>query len=282
MCAIRWRSVGKSRRRARRRSGTIGCRLPVPASPLSLLVAIPCLNEEATVASVVADFRRALPEASVVVYDNGSTDRTAERARAAGAEVVPVPDRGKGRVVRAILSAAGADVVVLVDGDGTYSAEAAPALVGPVLSGEADMVVGRRVQPMARSNLYRRAGNRVIVIAFNLLTGTRLHDVLSGYRAVGPRVLERIELTGDGFEVEAELTARATAAGLRTIEVPAEYGARPAGSRSKLRPVRDGARILRTALRLARWRSALRYPEPAAAPAGERVAPHRAGAGHHS
>jgi glycosyltransferase involved in cell wall biosynthesis len=227
-------------------------------------VAIPCYNEAAAIARVVADWRAALPAADVVVFDNNSTDDTAAAARGAGARVIAVPEQGKGHAVRAIFRAlADRPAVVLVDGDGTYPAAAIGELLPPVLGGRADMAVGSR-RPVAGEGAMtplRRLGNLLIPGAFRVLIGRGTRDLLSGYRVFGPRFLRDARLRSRGFEIETELSAEAVARRLRVVEVPVDYHPRIAGTASKLRPVRDGLRILATivvqSLRLRPWRPAL-------------------------
>jgi len=212
-----------------------------------IAVAIPCLNEAAAIPVVLAQWREALPEAELVVFDNNSTDGTGDLARTQGARVVAVPEQGKGCVVRAIFAMlADCDAVVLVDGDGTYPAAAARALLAPVLDGSADMTVGAR-RPVAESGampLIRGLGNGLIRAAFRVLIGRAPGDLLSGYRAFNRHFLETVALESRGFEVEAELTSAAIARGMRVAEVPVSYHPRIAGTASKLRATRDGMRIL--------------------------------------
>lgn len=226
-----------------------------------ILVAIPCLNEAATIEKVVRDFKSALPDATIAVYDNDSSDRTAELARAAGATVHHVAHRGKGYVVSAIFAQASADVLVLVDGDDTYVAEDARRLVDLVLSGEADMAIGDRLRGETEGALqvHRRVGNHLIVGLLNRLFHADFRDVLSGYRAVGPRVMERVALFSTGFEVETELTVRSLSEGLKIVETPVHYGARPFESESKLKAWQDGYRILIAAIILLRDLYPLRF-----------------------
>jgi len=212
-------------------------------------VAIACWNEAATIAQVVAAFQKALPRASVNVFDNDSDDGSADLARGAGATVHRVRKRGKGQVVRAILDTLEADAVVIVDGDMTYPAENVVDLLAPLRRGDANMVVGERVtdaDPEALRSLHR-FGNRVIVAIINLMFRTRYRDVLSGYRAFDRRFVESVPVLTSGFEIEAELTVRALDEGMVVLEVPIPYRSRPAGSASKLRSFHDGYRILVTA-----------------------------------
>ena len=200
---------------------------------------------------MIAQFRAALPGAEIVVFDNNSTDGTGEVARGLGVRVEPVPEQGKGHVVREAFALLGdRDVVVLVDGDGTYPAEAAPLLVAPVLDGTADMVVGaRQPEPGAGAmSPVRGLGNLLIRSAFRLLIGPGTGDLLSGYRAFGPRFLQAVELRSEGFEIETELAIAAVTHRLRALEVSVPYRPRIAGTVSKLNAFRDGRRILRTIL----------------------------------
>jgi glycosyltransferase involved in cell wall biosynthesis len=215
-----------------------------------IAVLVPCLDEEATVAGVVGDFRAALPGAAIYVFDNGSRDRTAERAAAAGAIVVPSPRRGKGAVVRHMLRSVDADVYVLVDGDGTYPADAAPDLIAALEKRDAAMVVGnRRVESVPRA--FRKLhgfGNSLLTGLIDLLFSARLSDVLSGYRVLSRDFVRSLPLRSAGFEIEAELTLQALLRRREIVEVPVPYGARPAASPSKLNTFRDGLRILKIIL----------------------------------
>ena len=212
----------------------------------SVAVAIPCYNEATTIAKIVRDFRRVLPQGEICVFDNASTDETAERAREAGARVVAEPRRGKGFVVQRVFEIVDADICVLVDGDDTYLAEDLDTLLAPILAGEADMVVGNRLANASAEALtgFRRFGNRFFIGLVNLLTRTTLHDVLCGYRAMNRRFRKAVQLQSSGFEIETELTLRAVREGMAIREVPIGYRERPTGSYSKLSPVKDGLRIL--------------------------------------
>jgi glycosyltransferase involved in cell wall biosynthesis len=241
-----------------------------------IAVAIPCYNEAAAIAIVLARWRAALPGAEVVVFDNNSTDGTGDRAREQGARVVAVPEQGKGYAVRAIFAELGdRDALILVDGDGTYPAEAARALLGPILEGRADMTVGAR-RPVAEAGAMppvRGLGNVLIRVAFRVLIGGAPGDLLSGYRAFNRHFLRAVAPRSRGFEIEAELTSESVARKMRVVEVPVSYHPRIAGTASKLRAFRDGARIVamiaRQALRLRPWRTlllvALALTVPAAA-----------------
>jgi glycosyltransferase involved in cell wall biosynthesis len=215
---------------------------------LRVAVAIPCLNEAPTIAKVVADFRAQLPEAELVVFDNGSQDGSAERAAQAGARVVREKRRGKGFVMQAILETLDADALVIVDGDDTYHAEDLPLLLAPIAADEADMVVGDRLRDASSEalNELHRFGNRAILAILNFTFGTAFRDVLSGFRVLNRNVLRSVPLITGGFETETELTLQALEKGMVIREVPIRYRARPAGSHSKLSPFADGYRILIT------------------------------------
>ncbi len=214
-------------------------------------VLVPCYNEEAAIAAVVRDFREALPAAAIYVYDNNSRDRTAEVARAAGALVRAEPLQGKGHVVRRMFADVDADIYVLVDGDATYDAASAPAMVARALDERLDMVVGARVS--GGTDAYRAGhvlGNRVLTGFVARLFGERFTDILSGYRVLSRRYVKSFPALATGFEIETELTVHALQLAMPTAEVATPYRARPPGSASKLNTYRDGLRILLTILAL--------------------------------
>jgi glycosyltransferase involved in cell wall biosynthesis len=219
-----------------------------------ICVIIPCLSEARTIGTVVADFRRTLPEATVMVFDNGSTDDSATLAAAAGAVVVRVPRQGKGYVLRHAFDRVRADVYVVVDADNTYPADRVRDLIAPVLSGASDMVVGAREHFLERDAIrpLHRWGNRIIVDFINVCFGTRLRDILSGYRALSGEMVRELPLLAPGFEVETELTLETLERGFRVLEIPVQYRRRPEGSHSKLSSFRDGYRILMTIMTLLR------------------------------
>lgn len=215
-------------------------------SPDRVAVVVPCRNEAATVAKVVADFRAALPEALVLVVDNASTDATGDLARAAGAKVIREPRAGKGFALLAGLrEARGADFFVMVDGDDTYPAEAAPRLLEAARGG-ADMVIGTRLAGAAEGAFRagHSLGNQLFNTLVRVLFGLRTGDLFSGYRVLSRRFLETTPLIARGFEVEAELSLQAAVQRYRTAEVAIHYRARPQESPSKLNTYRDGYRIL--------------------------------------
>jgi glycosyltransferase involved in cell wall biosynthesis len=219
-----------------------------------IAILIPCKNEALTIGTVVDDFRKHLAGASVWVCDNASTDDTAQRAMEARAEVLFEPRPGKGHAVRRLFAAADADLYVLVDGDGTYAADAAPAMLRKMLAEKLDMVVARRVTPEdSLSAAYRAghvSGNRGFARLISLLFGYRLEDIFSGYRVFSRRFVRSFPALSGGFEIETELTIHALDLDLPIAELPSAYGSRAEGSSSKLRTYRDGLRITRTLLHL--------------------------------
>lgn len=218
-------------------------------------VLIPCHNEEQTVGTVVRGFRRALPEAMIVVADNNSTDGTAAAAAAAGARVLFEPRPGKGMAVRRLFADVEADCYVMVDGDATYDPSAAPELVERVIDNNVDMVNGARQTPDGDAGAYRPGhtlGNNVLTWIFQRLFGLPIDDTLSGYRALSRRFVKSFPSGATGFEIEAELNAHAAVLGVPTDEIQTRYLARPEGSESKLNTYGDGIRILRRNLRLFR------------------------------
>lgn len=220
-------------------------------SALRIALFVPCHNEEATIARVIEDFGRHLPQAECHVFDNVSSDATADVARAAGARVHRVCLRGKGNVVRRAFADLEADVYVMVDGDATYEAGAAPALVRRLLDEGLDMVVGARVD--SERAAYRpghRFGNRLLTGCTGLLFGNSFDDMLSGYRVFSRRYVKSFPAHAAGFEIETELAVHALQLRMPVAEVQTAYGARPEGSTSKLNTWKDGIRILATIIRL--------------------------------
>jgi Glycosyl transferase family 2 len=228
---------------------------------LRVAVLLPCRNEASSVAGVVSDFREALPEARVYVYDNDSTDKTAETAMTAGAIVRRESRRGKGNVVCRMFADIDADVYVMADGDGTYHAGSAPRMVRLLVEEGLDMVVGCRVAPQG-SGAYPRGhmvGNRMFNRVLKMLFGARFTDVFSGYRVLSRRFVKSFPVRFTGFEIETELTAHTVEIGLPYAEVDTPYGAREEGSRRKLRTVRDGLRILVAAIQLFKEMRPMRF-----------------------
>jgi glycosyltransferase involved in cell wall biosynthesis len=229
-------------------------------SSLRIAVLVPCFNEEAAVATVVGDFRKALPQARIHVFDNNSTDRTAEVARGAGAEVRSERRQGKGHVVRRMFADIDADIYVLVDGDATYDAPSAPRMIERLVGDHLDMVVGLRVDQAAAA--YRRGhrtGNRMLTGFLSSVFGQAFKDILSGYRVFSRRFVKSFPVLSDGFEIETELSVHALVLALPVAEIETPYYARPEGSFSKLNTWRDGFRILGTIIRLYRSEKPLRF-----------------------
>lgn len=213
---------------------------------LEIAVLVPCYNEEVAVPQVVRDFRLALPEATVYVYDNNSTDRTARVAMDAGAVVGHEPFAGKGNVMRRMFSDIEADIYVLVDGDDTYDAAAAPLLVTTLLDNQLDMVNGARVTEIKEAYRFgHRFGNKMLTGLVQIIFGKQFDDMLSGYRVFSRRFVKSFPAISSGFEIETELTVHALELRMKTAEVPIRYKDRPEGSTSKLNTIRDGLRILR-------------------------------------
>ena len=225
---------------------------------MRVAILIPCFDEAVAIGRVVADFRAALPDASIVVCDNASRDGTAELARAAGARVLSEPRRGKGHAVRRLFADVEADAYILVDGDGTYDAAAAPALLSVFQAGGLDMVTATRVQaPSPQGGQPGGAwrpghvlGNRAISGAIAWLFGQGAPDMLSGYRVFSRRFVKSFPALAEGFETETEFTVHALELGMPVGSLATTYRERPPGSHSKLSTFRDGARIILTVVGL--------------------------------
>jgi glycosyltransferase involved in cell wall biosynthesis len=227
---------------------------------MRIAVLVPCFNEEAAVAMVVAGFRKALPTAEIFVYDNNSSDRTVTVAREAGAKVRSERRQGKGHVVRRMFADIDADIYVLVDGDATYDAASAPRMIDALLSDHLDMVVGLRIDQVQTA--YRpghRAGNWMLTSFLSSVFGQAFKDILSGYRVFSRRFVKSFPVLSDGFEIETELAVHALELALPVAEIETPYYARPEGSFSKLNTWRDGFRILGTILKLYRSEKPLRF-----------------------
>jgi len=231
----------------------------IPSS-MRIAVLVPCFNEEAAVATVVRDFRKSLPSATIHVYDNNSTDRTAILAREAGAIVRCERRQGKGHVVRRMFADVDADIYVLVDGDATYDAPSAPRMIEMLVNEHLDMVVGLRVDQVdAAYRRGHRTGNWMLTRFLSSVFGQAFKDILSGYRVFSRRFVKSFPVLSDGFEIETELTVHALELALPVAEVETPYYARPEGSFSKLNTWRDGFRILGTILKLYRSEKPLRF-----------------------
>jgi glycosyltransferase involved in cell wall biosynthesis len=227
---------------------------------MRLAVLVPCFNEEAAIASVIASFRNALPAAEIYVYDNNSKDRTVALAREAGAVVRSEKRQGKGHVVRRMFADVDADVYVLVDGDATYDAPSAPRMIEKLVGERLDMVVGLRVdQEQAAWRPGHRVGNRMLTGFLSEVFGQAFTDILSGYRVFSRRFVKSFPVLSDGFEIETELTVHALELSMPVAEIETPYYARPQGSFSKLNTWGDGLRILGTILKLYRSEKPLRF-----------------------
>jgi hypothetical protein len=226
-------------------------RLSQPNDGFSVAVLIPCYNEEAAVAKVIAGFRSHLPAATILVYDNNSSDRTRSVARAAGAVVRSEHLQGKGHVVRRMFADVEADIYVLVDGDGTYDPAAAPIMIRRLIEDRLDMVTAVRL-PTDQQAFRRghRLGNRMLNRLVCHVFGNRVTDLLSGYRVFSRRFVKSFPALAAGFETETEFTIHALELKMPIGELPAQYRGRIAGSRSKLHTISDGFRILRTIMML--------------------------------
>jgi glycosyltransferase involved in cell wall biosynthesis len=214
---------------------------------LRIAVLVPCYNEETAIPTVIADFRRVLPNAAIYVYDNNSKDRTMAVARQSGAIVRREPLQGKGNVVRRMFADIEADIYVLVDGDATYDAASAPMMIQKLLDEQLDMVNGARVTAIEKA--YRpghKFGNWLLTTMVSLIFGNRFKDMLSGYRVFSRRYVKSFPALAAGFETETELTVHALELRMPTAEVETPYKDRPEGSVSKLSTFRDGFRILWT------------------------------------
>ena len=228
--------------------------MPEANNDTSIAVLLPCYNEEVTIGKVVRDFKAALPKATVYVYDNNSTDRTAEIAAAEGAIVRREPRQGKGNVIRAMFEDIDADVYVMADGDDTYPADAAPAMVAKVLEGY-DMVIGDRLSStyfQENKRPFHNFGNRLVRGSINGLFGAHVTDIMTGYRAFSFTFVKTYPVLSRGFEVETEMTIHSLNNNLRLYEMPIQYRDRPEGSVSKLDTVGDGIRVMSTIFRMIR------------------------------
>ncbi|NUT00915.1 MAG: glycosyltransferase [Sphingomonas sp.] len=219
----------------------------MPTEQVRIAVLLPCYNEEAAIGATVEGFRRALPEATIYVYDNNSRDRTREVAALAGAVVRTEPQQGKGRVVRRMFADIEADVYIMADGDLTYDPQAAPEMVRMLLDDQLDMVVGTRKHEAVEA--YRGGhvlGNKLFTSLLSGLFGRSFTDIFSGYRAFSRRFVKSFPILSSGFEIETEMSVHALELRMPVGEVETRYGARPEGSESKLSTYGDGWRILKT------------------------------------
>jgi glycosyltransferase involved in cell wall biosynthesis len=234
-----------------------------PESALSerrIAVIVPCYNEEVAIAKVVEDFRRALPGAVIHVYDNNSSDRTSEVARKAGAVVGNESRQGKGHVVRRMFADIDSDIYLRVDGDATYDAPSAPAMISKLISENLDMLVGTRVdREVAAFRRGHRSGNAIFTWFVASMFGSSFTDILSGYRVFSRRFVKSFPALSTGFEIETELTIHALELGMPVGEVETPYFSRLEGSASKLNTWRDGMRISWMIQRLYRTERPLQF-----------------------
>lgn len=227
--------------------------MPSDSTP-SIAVLLPCYNEEVTIGKVVADFKTSLPQATIYVYDNNSTDKTSSIARNAGAVVRTETRQGKGNVIRAMFEQIDADIYVMADGDDTYPAQAAPQMVSKIREGY-DMVIGDRLSSTYFSENKRpfhNFGNRLVRGAINSMFHSDIRDIMTGYRAFSFAFVKTYPVLSHGFEVETEMTIHSLDRNLRLYEMPILYRDRPAGSVSKLDTVGDGIKVLSTIFRMIR------------------------------
>ena len=220
-----------------------------------IAILIPCYNESKTIAKVVGDFKKQLPEANIYVYDNNSTDNTADIARQAGAIVRYEQRQGKGNVVRRMLADIEADCYLLVDGDDTYPSDNAKEMCDIVLNEHYDMVIGDRLSStyfQENKRPFHDYGNRFVRYAINQIFHSDIKDIMTGYRALSRHLVMSVPLLSEGFEIETELTINVLDNQLRIKQIPIEYRDRPIGSTSKLSTFKDGIKIIGTIFRLFR------------------------------
>lgn len=230
-------------------SGTGG----VPLQAATIAILIPCFNEALTIEKVVRDFKQMIPTATVYVYDNNSTDGTASLAKQAGAVVRHEYAQGKGNVIRRMFREIDAECYLLVDGDDTYPAEAAPEMVSAVLNRQADMVVGDRLSSTyytQNKRPFHNFGNDLVRLCTNRLFDGGIKDIMTGYRAFSYQFVKSYPVLSKGFEIETEMTIHSLQRNMRVENVVIEYRDRPEGSESKLNTYADGFRVLRTIARL--------------------------------
>ena len=223
-------------------------------------VLIPTLNEEESIEPVIREFR-ALGYENILVADGHSTDATVAKARAAGARIFLQSGSGKGQALKEVFAEIEEEYILLIDGDGTYLPSEAGRVLDPVLKGQADHVVGNRLENVQGGALKRlnMIGNKMINRFFAAIYGVHLTDILSGYRAFTTDGIRLLDLSMPGFEIESEITIESVKKGLRIIEVPITYRPRPAGTKTKLHPFRDGLKIILTIFRMARTENPMFY-----------------------
>lgn len=221
----------------------------------TIAVLIPCYNESQTIEKVVKDYREALPEAAIYVYDNNSTDQTDEAALKAGAIVRYEYRQGKGNVIRSMFRDIDAECYLMIDGDDTYPAENARSMVDHILSGRADMVIGDRLSSTyftENKRPFHNVGNRLVRGLINTIFNSSIKDIMTGYRAFNYEFVKSFPIMSKGFEIETEMSIHALDKNFKLMEVPVTYRDRPEGSVSKLNTYKDGFRVLKTIARLFR------------------------------
>lgn len=227
-----------------------------------IAVLIPCYNESVTIRKVIEDYKKALPEAIIYVYDNNSTDGTDEIARAAGAEVRYEYRQGKGNVIRTMFREIEADCYLMIDGDDTYPAENARQLVECVLSGKADMAIGDRLSSTyftENKRPFHNTGNRLVRNVINGLFHSNIKDIMTGYRAFSRLFVKSYPVLSKGFEIETEMTIHCLDKNFKIVEIPVQYRDRPEGSVSKLNTISDGTKVLKTIMTLFRDYKPLKF-----------------------
>lgn len=220
-----------------------------------IAVLIPCYNESQTIAKVVEDYKEALPEAVIYVYDNNSSDHTDIIAKEAGAVVRYEYRQGKGNVIRSMFREIDAECYLMIDGDDTYPAEHARVMTDAILSGRADMVIGDRLSSTyftENKRPFHNTGNRLVRGLINLIFGSQIQDIMTGYRAFNYEFVKSFPILSKGFEIETEMSIHALDKNFKLMEIPVSYRDRPAGSVSKLNTYKDGMRVLKTIARLFR------------------------------
>ena len=215
---------------------------------ISIAAIIPCYNEELTIEKVISNFEKNVPEAKIYVFDNNSTDKTAEIAESSGVTVIKEKRQGKGYVVQSMFNKINADIYIMVDGDDTYDLAEVSRMISMVMNDEADMVVGNRLEAYTDKSFrpFHTFGNKLVKWLINKLFRTNLKDIMSGLRVMNRGFVKNINIMASGFEVETEMTIKALKYGFMIKELDINYQERPAGSFSKLNTFKDGMRVIKT------------------------------------
>lgn len=215
----------------------------------TIAVLIPCYNEELTIAKVIADFKKAIPEATIYVYDNNSKDNTDKVALKSGAIVCYEYRQGKGNVVRSMFRNINADCYIMLDGDDTYPACHAREIANLILENKADMVIGDRLSSTyfkENKRTFHNSGNKTVRFLINKLFKNNIKDIMTGYRGFNKEFVKTFPIQAKGFEIETEMTINALDKNMRIIEIPVDYRNRPMGSESKLHTISDGMKVIKT------------------------------------